>query len=95
MHVQPGDFVKKGEELFNISIMKQEKSVFAPVDGIVKRVLKDANYQEDKRMVPVKEGELLVEMAPPSLSCPECTRPLADEDFHFCPHCGSRVEEQE
>lgn len=33
MHVRVGDVVKKGEEIFNISIMKQEKSVYAPVAG--------------------------------------------------------------
>ncbi len=92
MHVQPGDFVKKGEELFNISIMKQEKSVPAPVDAMVKRVLKDANYQEDRRMVPVKEGELLVELGPVSESCPSCGRPVADSEYSFCPRCGGNLE---
>ncbi len=92
MHVQPGDFVKKGEELFNISIMKQEKAVFAPIDGMVKRVLKDANYQEDRRMVPVKEGELLVELGPVAETCPACGRPVADSEFSFCPRCGGSLE---
>ncbi|NLY42238.1 MAG: pyruvate carboxylase, partial [Desulfovibrionales bacterium] len=38
VHVKPGDMVKKGEELFNISIMKQEKSILSPVEGMVERV---------------------------------------------------------
>lgn len=38
MYVHPGDVVKAGEELFNVSIMKQEKAVLAPIDGMVKRV---------------------------------------------------------
>ncbi len=50
MHVRAGDHVKLGEEICNISIMKQEKSVYAPTAGLVKRVLKNANYQEDKIM---------------------------------------------
>ena len=90
-HVRAGDMVKKGEEIFNISIMKQEKSVHAPVDGVVKRVLKSANYQEDKIMVPVKEGELLVELGPAQKGCPTCKAPLASEDFRFCPVCGQKI----
>ncbi|GAB6038841.1 pyruvate carboxylase [Fundidesulfovibrio butyratiphilus] len=92
MHVSPGDFVKPGEEIFNISVMKQEKSVHAQVEGLVKRVLKNADYFEDKKMVPVKEGELLVELMSVQKSCPECKQPLADEDFHFCPYCGHGME---
>ena len=64
MCVEKGDILKKGTELFNISIMKQEKSVTAPMDSRVKRVLKTANYQETKKMVPVRDGELLVELEP-------------------------------
>jgi len=88
MHVSPGDFVKAGEELFNISVMKQEKAVFAPVDGMVKRVLKDANFQESKKMVPVKEGELLIELGPVPKTCPGCKEPLTQDEFNFCPFCG-------
>ncbi|MBI5520808.1 MAG: pyruvate carboxylase [Desulfovibrio sp.] len=91
MHVRVGDTVKKGEEILNISIMKQEKSVYAPVSGVVKRVLKNANYQEDKIMVPVKEGELLVELGPAQAGCPTCKAPLASEDFRFCPVCGQKI----
>lgn len=88
MHVSPGDFVKAGEELFNVSVMKQEKAVFAPVDSMVKRVLKDANFQESKKMVPVKEGELLVELGPAPKICPKCKEPLTHEEYNYCPYCG-------
>jgi pyruvate carboxylase len=91
MLVKPGDMVKKGEELFNISIMKQEKSVLAPVDGMVERVLKFADYQEDKKMVPVKEGELLVKLMPAPRKCPTCSAPVTRDDFRFCPGCGQKV----
>ncbi len=89
-HVKPGDMVKKGEEIFNISIMKQEKAVLAPVDGMVKRVLKSAKFQEDKKMVPVVEGELLVELGPAPVACPACGEPIAVEDCKFCPNCGAK-----
>ena len=91
MHVKPGDRVKKGEELFNISIMKQEKAVLSPVDGIVKRVLKFADYQEDKKMVPVKEGELLVELMPIPNLCPTCKEPVVFEEARYCHHCGQKI----
>ena len=65
VYVKPGDQVTKGQELCNITVMKQEKAVVSPVDGVVARVLKYANYKKDKRMVPVREGELLIELAPP------------------------------
>lgn len=91
MHVRAGDHVKLGEEICNISIMKQEKSVYAPAAGLVKRVLKNANYQEDKIMVPVKEGELLVELGPVQDCCPTCKTPVLSGDFKFCPGCGQKV----
>ncbi len=91
MYVAPGDIVKKGEELFNISVMKQEKAVVSPTDGIVKRVIKTANYAEDKKMVPVIEGELIVELAPVPSVCKNCNEPLMHEDFSFCPFCGTEV----
>lgn len=92
MYVHPGDIVKKGEELFNISIMKQEKAVVAPLDAIVKRVLKTADYRESKQMVPVREGELIVELAPIPLCCgnTSCAKPLPSESFAYCPHCGTK-----
>ena len=90
MYVHPGDIVKKGDELFNISIMKQEKSVVAPVDGIIKRVLKSADYRGTRKMVPVKEGELLVELGPVPLTCsnPACGKPVPLDEAKFCPNCG-------
>ncbi len=91
MHVKPGDKVKKGEELFNISIMKQEKSVHSPVDGVVKRVVKFADFQGDRKMVPVKEGELLVELGPIPFTCPQCGSHILLEDSNFCPECGKRL----
>lgn len=92
MYVTPGDIVKKGEELFNVSIMKQEKAVTAPVDALVKRVLKTADYRESKQMLPVREGELIVELAPIPNRCAnsECAKPLPSDDFAFCPHCGGK-----
>ena len=92
MHVKPGDKVKKGEELFNISIMKQEKAVTSPLDGVVKRVLKFADYQEDKIMVPVKEGELLVELGPIPNTCSGCGNHIVLEECKFCPECGQRTD---
>jgi len=92
MHVSPGDFLKPGQEVFNISVMKQEKSVLSQVEGVVKRVLRNADYFEDKKMVPVKEGELLVEIMPVSKTCPGCKAPLAAEDYHYCPWCGHGME---
>ena len=91
MHVKPGDMVRKGEELFNISIMKQEKSVVSPVEGMVERVLKFADYQEDRKMVPVKEGELLVQLMPAPRKCPTCQTPVIREEYRFCPACGQKV----
>ncbi|NJB66918.1 pyruvate carboxylase [Desulfobaculum xiamenense] len=92
MYVKPGDIVEKGEELFNISIMKQEKSVLSPMAGIVTRVLKAADYQEDRKMVPVKEGELLVELGPIPKTCPTCRQHIVADDFSFCPSCGQKLK---
>ncbi|MEF2229526.1 MAG: pyruvate carboxylase [Pseudodesulfovibrio sp.] len=91
MHVRPGDVVKAGEELFNISIMKQEKSVLAPMDGMVRRVLKAANFTEDKKMVPVVEGELLVELGPAAGVCPTCKTEMPGVSANFCPNCGQKI----
>lgn len=93
MYVSVGDMVKKGEELFNITIMKQEKAVLSPMDGIVKRILKFANYKEDKKMVPVKEGELIVELVPIGRMCPRCSFAVASQEFNFCPNCGGKLAE--
>lgn len=92
MHVRPGSRVRAGEEVCNITIMKQEKSLTSPMDGTVKRVLKTADYTNDRKMVSVKMGELLVELAPPTAACPSCQNALAGDDFRFCPHCGAKME---
>ena len=94
MYVSPGDIVKKGEELFNISIMKQEKAVLSPTDGVVKRVLKTANFSENKKMITIKEGELLVELGPIPRSCPECLHPVPLNDIAFCPYCGINMQQK-
>lgn len=90
MHVKQGDIVKEGDEVFNISIMKQEKAVYAKTDAMVKRVLKFADYQVNKKMVPVKEGELIVELGPVPKLCPSCSNPVTSDDFVFCPGCGKK-----
>lgn len=94
IYVHPGDIVKKGEELFNVSIMKQEKAVLAPMDGIVKRVLKTADYRESKQMVSVREGELIVELGPVPRVCHNeaCGRPITIEGIEYCPYCGDRLQ---
>ncbi|MBU1169171.1 MAG: pyruvate carboxylase [Proteobacteria bacterium] len=91
MYVKPGDTVGKGEELFNITIMKQEKAVISPMDGMVERVLKSSDYKSDKRMTPVREGELLVVLGPVPKRCGKCHCPIKDEAFKFCPDCGSAL----
>jgi pyruvate carboxylase len=91
MYANEGDFIRKGQELFNISIMKQEKAVCAPVDGIVKRVLKTANYQETKKMIPVVNGELLVEISPTENTCTHCKNPIDVDHQNFCPICGNTI----
>ena len=92
MHVKPGDIITQGQEVCNLSVMKQEKSVVAEIDGVVQRVLKFANYQMDKKMVPVKEGDLLVELGPITSSCPKCSEILQDANSRYCPSCGYLLE---
>jgi pyruvate carboxylase len=91
MYVAVGDYVRQGEELFNVSIMKQEKAVVSQVDGIVKRVIKTADYKQDRKMVPVQEGELLVELAPVPSICTKCGKPMPLENLVFCPYCGKKM----
>ena len=95
MYVHPGDIVKKGEELFNISIMKQEKAVLAPVAGMVLRVLKTADYKETRKMISVKENELIVELGPVPKMCSNeaCARPITLEGTAFCPYCGEPLRD--
>ncbi len=95
VHVRPGDIVKAGQELFNISIMKQEKAVLTPIDGMVKRVLKSADYKATRKMIPVREGELIVELTqmPRTCSNPVCAKPLPSMTLHYCPWCGQKLEE--
>ena len=95
MYVHPGDIVKKGEELFNISIMKQEKAVLAPVDGMVLRVLKTADYKETRQMISVRESELLVELGPIPRMCANeaCARAITLEGSAFCPYCGEALRD--
>ncbi len=92
-YVHPGDMVKKGEELFNVSIMKQEKAVLAPMDGMVVRVLKNADYKENKQMISVVEGELIVELGPVPKACPNeaCGQPIPMDNIAFCPYCGKNI----
>lgn len=92
MHVHPGDVVKKGEEIFNVSIMKQEKAVMSPVDGVVKRVLKSANFEKDRKMVSVKAGELLVELSEAADRCPTCRADIPSREYKFCQECGQKLE---
>jgi pyruvate carboxylase len=91
MHIKPGDRVRAGEEVCNIAIMKQEKAILAVKDGTVKRVLKTANYEKDRKMVPVKMGELLVELGPPTDACPTCRAEVMSEEYAFCPKCGQKL----
>ena len=95
MYVKPGDMVIAGQELFNISIMKQEKAILSPTDGMVKRIIKTADFKTTKQMVPVKEGELIVELGPPPNVCDNCYRHLPLDDIEFCPYCGSHVDNTE
>ena len=92
MYVKPGDIVSAGQEVFNISIMKQEKAVVAPVDGLVKRVLKRADFKVTKQMVPVRAGELIVELAPLPHFCNSCRKPLPIDELSYCPYCGVEVQ---
>jgi len=91
VYVSPGDLVRKGDALFNVSIMKQEKAVLAPVDGVVKQIFKTADYAADKKMVPVSEGELIIELAPAPEICSSCGEPMVNDNYLFCPFCGNKI----
>jgi pyruvate carboxylase len=94
VHKKPGDKVSAGEEVLNLSLMKMECAVNAPVDGQVKRVLVFANYKVDKKMVPVKKGQLLMELAAPKNRCANCEAEV-DTEHRFCPACGERLAPEE
>ncbi|RMG57057.1 MAG: biotin attachment protein [Deltaproteobacteria bacterium] len=51
LHV--GDFVKKGEEILNIEVMKTENAVMAPISGKIKEICVSLNEN-------VEEGQLLM-----------------------------------
>ncbi|MDR2368766.1 MAG: pyruvate carboxylase [Deltaproteobacteria bacterium] len=92
MYVKEGDLVSAGQELFNISIMKQEKAVPSKVAGMVKKILKTADFKRTKQMVPVKAGELIVELCPIPARCGKCNEALPAPDLRFCPHCGTLLD---
>lgn len=91
MYVSLGEVIKKGKEICNITVMKQEKAVFAPIDAVVKRILITANYKKDRKMVSVREGELLLELAPVPRCCDACQAPVPNAQSRFCPECGASV----
>ncbi|MFH0810150.1 MAG: pyruvate carboxylase [Pseudomonadota bacterium] len=90
VHKKVGDCVKTGDEVLNLSLMKMECALNAPVDGVVKRVVVFANYKADKKMVPVKKGQLLMELAVPRMRCANCEAAV-DNEFRFCPACGQKL----
>jgi pyruvate carboxylase len=89
MYVREGDVVREGQEIFNISIMKQEKAVRSKVAGLVVRIHKTADFENTKEMVPVRAGELIVELGPVPETCSSCGSYLpVDQKISFCPFCG-------
>ncbi|WGK69413.1 pyruvate carboxylase [Candidatus Haliotispira prima] len=95
VHVAEGDVVRKGQELCNISIMKQEKGIFAKRDGVVKKVHISANFKKTSKMVSVREGDLILELGDISQQCPSCVKPLPEDLRHgsFCPYCGVALQQ--
>ncbi|MDR3204152.1 MAG: pyruvate carboxylase [Deltaproteobacteria bacterium] len=87
-YVKEGDLVAPGQELFNISIMKQEKAVHSKVAAMVKKIHKTADFQNTKQMSPVRAGELIVELCPIPSRCQACQEPLPMAGLRFCPFCG-------
>ncbi|MDR1606817.1 MAG: pyruvate carboxylase [Deltaproteobacteria bacterium] len=95
MYVQEGDLVAEGQELFNISIMKQEKGVRSKIAGQVIKIHRTANFQQTKQMLPVRAGDLIVELGPLPLTCANCQEPLPLKGLKFCPHCGQALSQGE
>jgi pyruvate carboxylase len=93
VHKKEGEPVRAGEEVLNLSLMKTEYAVTSPVDGVVKRVVAFADYKADKKMVSVKKGALLMELASPRERCKNCDAEI-EEDYKFCPTCGCNLESQ-
>jgi pyruvate carboxylase len=90
VHQKVGDSVEAGEEIFNLALMKVEYGVTSPIDGVVSRVLVFADYKADKKMVPVKKGQLIIELAPPRERCKDCNAQINEED-KYCPNCGNKL----
>ena len=90
VHKKVGDNIEAGEEILNLALMKVEYGVTSPVGGVVKRVLVFADYKADKKMIPVKKGQLLIELAVPRERCRNCNAQINKED-KFCPNCGSKL----
>jgi pyruvate carboxylase len=95
MYVKEGDLVSPGQELFNISIMKQEKAVPSKISAMVKKIHKTADFKHTKQMVPVKAGELIVELIPVPARCHKCNEALPVPGLRFCPHCGHLLEAEQ
>ncbi|MDR1165808.1 MAG: pyruvate carboxylase [Deltaproteobacteria bacterium] len=93
IYVKEGDVVHEGQELFNLSIMKQEKAVRSKVEGLVRKIHKTADFQNTKQMVPVMAGELIVELGPVPPACPRCNQYLPTQPkIIYCPFCGEDIE---
>jgi pyruvate carboxylase len=90
VYKKAGDSVQAGEKVLSLTLMKIEYGVASPVNGAVKRVLVFADYKSDKKMVPVLQGQLLIELAPPHECCPRCKAGINKED-RFCSKCGSEI----
>ena len=80
VHVAEGDVVKEGQELCNISIMKQEKAIHAKRDGVVKKVHIAANFRETNEMISVQEGDLILELEALPQQCRSCSEPPAKSE---------------
>jgi pyruvate carboxylase len=90
VHKKVGDSIHAGEEVLNLSLMKVEYGVTSPVGGVLKRILVFADYKADKKMVPVKKGQLLMELAPPRERCTNCNAEINEGD-KFCSECGNEL----